>query len=232
MGYRRRMEALALVDSIPGWLLPEDAEKLYELAQSSTGPILEIGTYHGKSAVLMASAIRDRGRETPLYTVEVDPGSIKAAAAEAKSRGLADIIVFVRGTLRAFARAYPHVRPAVTFVDGDHTRPGLERDLAVLESLVPGGGVLVFHDFNDPQNDDVTCESVKVRPAVEGSWVARECDFEGEVGACGVFTRRTAPAASAVITVDLRRLDDITDQYLHGLRYPLGRLYRRIRRRL
>jgi predicted O-methyltransferase YrrM len=45
---------------VPGWLRPEDALKLYELAYYATGPILEIGTYRGKSGTLMAIAARAR----------------------------------------------------------------------------------------------------------------------------------------------------------------------------
>jgi Methyltransferase domain len=222
------VEALALVESIQGWLRPEDAEKLYELAYSASGPILEVGTYHGKSAVLMASAIRDAERETLLYTLDVDRSAIEAAAAEAQAHDLASVIVFVRGTLSAFARAYPHLRPAVTFIDGDHSRVGVERDLAVLEALVPADGKLLFHDFNDPLNDDSACETIKVRPTVETSWVARECQFEGVFGACGLFTRLTAPVRNDAATVDLLRLDSIRNRYLHAVRYPAGRLLRRM----
>lgn len=225
------MEALAIVESIPGWLRPEDAEKLYELAHSTPGPILEVGTYRGKSTVLMATAIRDAKRGAQLYTIDVDGSATKAAAAEAQARDLADVIVFVRGTLAAFARAYPRLRPPVTFIDADHSRAGVERDLAVLQTLVPAQGVLLFHDFNDPLNNDPACAEIKVRPTVEASWVARECDFQGVFGACGLYTRRTAPRANHVATADLRRLDSVRDQYLHGLRYPAGRLFRRIRPR-
>jgi predicted O-methyltransferase YrrM len=222
------VDALALVDSIPGWLLPEDAEKLYELARSTSGPILEVGTYHGKTAVLMASAMRDAECREHLYTVDVDRVAIKAAAAHAKAHDLADIIVFICGTLRAFARAYPHVRPALAFVDGDHSRAGVERDLAILKALVPSGGALVFHDFNDPLNDDPECEAIKVRPTVETSWVGRECRFQGVFGACGWFLRETSPLRNEVAIGDLRRLDGIREQYVHGLRHPAGRLFRRV----
>ena len=65
------MEALALVESIPGWLLREDAEKLYALAGSAPGPILEVGTYNGKSTLLMATALREAERSGPIYTVDL-----------------------------------------------------------------------------------------------------------------------------------------------------------------
>jgi predicted O-methyltransferase YrrM len=56
------MDPLARVESIPGWLRSEDAEKLYELAQLTPGPILEVGTHFGKSAVVMALALQDEQR--------------------------------------------------------------------------------------------------------------------------------------------------------------------------
>ncbi|HEY2006307.1 MAG TPA: class I SAM-dependent methyltransferase [Solirubrobacteraceae bacterium] len=225
------MEASASVEPIPGWLLTEDADKLYELARSTPGPILEIGTYRGKSTVLMALALKEAQRETLIYTLDVDRSAAEAAAAEARARNVADQIVFLRGTVAAFARAYPHVRPALTFVDGDHSRAGVDRDLAVLEKLVPAGGLMLFHDFADPRNDDPACPEIRVRPAVEASWVARHCDFVGEFGACGLFARRELIAPNMVAVVDILRLDGIRDQYRHRLRYPAGRLFKRARRK-
>ena len=58
-----RRDAVESVESLPGWLLEGDALKLYELARDAAGPVLEIGTYRGKSAVLMATALRDAGSD-------------------------------------------------------------------------------------------------------------------------------------------------------------------------
>jgi predicted O-methyltransferase YrrM len=216
---QRPMSALDRVDSIPGWLRPEDADKLDELARSASGPILEIGTYHGKSAILMALALRDAKRDTLLYTLDVNRKAIEAAAGEAWHRGVADRIVFVRGALEAFRSAYPHVRPALTFIDGDHSREGVNRDLAVLESIVPAGGLLLFHDFADPRNDDPACGEIKVRPAVQASWVARQCDLIGTFGVCGLYVRRDAPRRDLErLVADIALLDKIGSQ----VRYRLG----------
>jgi predicted O-methyltransferase YrrM len=223
------VQAISRVDSIPGWMQPEDAEKLQELAHETRGPILEIGTYHGKSAVLMARAVKDAGTDALIYTLDVDKAAIRAASTQAEAQHVADVIVFLRGTLNAFARAYPRIRPSLTFIDGDHSRAGVESDLAVLKGLVPSGGVLLFHDFTDPLNDDPQCHEMKVRPAIEGSWVARECDFGGVFGCCGLFTRRTEAPIENVAMVDLSPLDSRKDQYLHRLRYPAGRLWKRLR---
>lgn len=225
------MDALALVDTIPGWLRAQDADRLYQLACTTAGPVLEIGTYQGKSAVLMALALREAGRDTTLFTVDVDQRSLGAAARHAAAHGVADLIVFVRGTSTALARAYPHLRPTLIFVDADHSQGGVARDLAALESLVPAGAQIVFHDFNDPLNADPSCPQVQVRDAVEASWVARECEFAGVTGACGLFTRRSAPSAPSLCLVDLLPLDRVTDQLRYRFRLPAARLWRRLHRR-
>ncbi len=225
------MDALARVESIPGWLLPEDAEALYALALESHGPILEIGTYRGKSAILMALALVEAGGDEIVFTVDFDRRSLDAAASHARERDVAEKIVFVRGTSVAFARAYPHVRPAVTFVDGDHSQSGVGRDLAAVQALVPVGGRLVFHDFNDPRNGDPDCAEVKVRPAVESSWVSRDCELERVAGACGVYVRRRVAPMTHAAAADLAALDDLRDQWRYRVRLPAGRAWRRIRDR-
>jgi MMP 1-O-methyltransferase len=224
------VQAITRVASIPGWMEPGDADKLYELAAAADGPILEIGTYHGKSAVLMALAVKDAGRNTLIFSLEVDKAAIRAATAHAQRHGVADAIVFFRATAGAFTRAYPRFQPALCFVDGDHRRQGVEADLAALAPLVPRGGAMLFHDFADPLNDDPRCVEIKVRPAVEQSWVADECEFNGVYGVAGLYTRRTAPAPRPLPTeVDLMALATPADQYLHRLRYPAGRIWKRLR---
>src|ERR1700683_4471729 len=197
------MSVISRVASIPGWMLDRYADKVYELAGSAAGDIFEIGTYQGKSTVLMAEAAKDAGSRAVLHTIDVDKSAIAAAERHAAEHGVADRIVFIRGTSTSFVRAYPRVRPALTFVDGDHRRAGVEADLAELANIVPTGGRLLFHDFADPLNDDLSCDDIKVRPTVEASWVARECEFDGIFGCCGLFTRRTEPPSQQVAYVDV-----------------------------
>jgi MMP 1-O-methyltransferase len=227
-------EALALVEAIPGWMRPGDAEVLYRLAAKTRGPILEIGTYRGKSAVLMAearAAADPQGPPHQIHTVDVERIALRAAHAEAARRGLQDQLVLVHGTSAAFARAHPHLRPALTFVDGDHSRPGTEADLAVLRRLVPADGLILFHDFDDPRDDDPGCPEIKVRSAVRASWVAEECRFLGVFGCCGLYRRYSAPAGGPVPVAELMTLAGVGEQYRHRLRGPAASVWRRVRRR-
>ena len=226
-------EALALVEAIPGWMRPGDAEALYRLAAETRGPILEIGTYRGKSAVLMAearAAADPGGPPHQIHTVDVERIALRAARTEAERRGLQDQLVLVHGTSAAFRRAHPHLRPALTFVDGDHSRAGTDADLAVLRGLVPAEGLILFHDYEDPRDDDPACPEIKVRTAVRASWVADECEFLGVFGCCGLYRRRTAPEGNAAPVAELMVLAGPGDQYRHRLRGPVARIWRRLRR--
>jgi hypothetical protein len=183
-------EAVRSVEALPGWLLEADAMKLYELAHRADGPILEVGTYGGKSAILMATALRDAGRPGPLVSLDVDAAGLEEAAAESDARGLSDRLVLARGTAEMLFRAHPDFAPSLVFLDGDHSRRGVGRDLRALRDRVPKGGLLLFHDFHDQRNADPSEPDYGVTEGIESSWVPAECEFEGVFGSCGLFERR------------------------------------------
>lgn len=226
-------EAVESVAGLPGWLLDADAMKLYELAHFCDGPILEIGTYRGKSTIVMATALRDAGRAGPIVSLDVDAAGLEAAAAEASVRGVGDRIVLARGTVEALFRTRPGFAPTLVFLDGDHSRRGVARDLRALRDRVPSGALLLFHDFHDDRNAEPAEPDYGVAEAVEASWVARDCEFGGIFGCCGLFVRRTGPRRSGGI--DLTPGGEIADLGREPLRSWLdrrvvGALSRRIAR--
>jgi predicted O-methyltransferase YrrM len=231
------------VRDIPGWLRDEDVLKLYELASLTHGPILEIGSYQGKSSVVLATALERRGRPGRMISVDIDPEALASARARIRDQGLAARVSFVQGTSRALTRAVPGLRPSLVFVDGDHSEAGVRRDLAVLESRVPDGGLLLFHDYLDDRNADPAEKHMGVVQGVAESWVAAECDFAGVFGCCALFRRRSGgpgPPAPVDLShlaarsedglpplIDLTARDDLRMRYLQRVRRPLGRWARR-----
>ena len=217
-----------LVGDVPGLLRPEDELKLYELAYFATGPILEIGTYRGRSTTIMARAAR-AGAGASLFSVDVDRVALRRGAEALARHEVAERVVFVRGSVGALLREFEGLRPSLTFVDGDHSLEGVRRDLAAIEPAVPDGGLLLFHDFHDERNADPAVPEIGVQAGVEGSWVTRDCDFAGVFGCCGLFRRSSGgPAAGGVPIVDALRRDSLRMQYLQRVRWPAGRVARRV----
>ena len=224
--------AVDSIERLPGWLLDDDALKLYELAHSARGPILEVGTYRGKSAILMATALRDAGLEGPVVSLDVDAAGLREAAAHASERGVADRIALFRGTAQALLRSRPGFAPAFVFLDGDHSRRGVARDLRALRDRVPAGAPILLHDYHDDRNAEPSEPDYGVPQAVEHSWVARDCEFGGVFGCCGLFVCRSGPAGAA--SVELPTGGEITDLGREPLRSwfdrrVLGAVDRRLR---
>ena len=219
------------VADIPGMLWPEDEDQLYELASSTEGPILEIGTYRGRSTTIMALGAR-AGAGAMLVSVDVDPAAQRAAAAALVEHGVGERVLLVRGSCVAALRRLRGLRPALTFVDGDHSAAGVVRDLVALEPVVPRDGLLLFHDFGDSRNADPAVLEIGVQEGIRASWVERDCALLGEQGVCGLFRReRGGPEAASVPVVNALGLDSPRMQYLQRLRWPAGRLARRFRAR-
>ncbi|HEX3318734.1 MAG TPA: class I SAM-dependent methyltransferase [Solirubrobacteraceae bacterium] len=230
---QRRQDAHEAIADVDGWLLPGDVDKLYELAFSVAGPILEIGTFHGRSAIVMARALRDAGNPAPLVSLDVDPEALGVAGENLRRKGVAGQVTLVRGTLAAFFRAVSGFVPALVFVDGDHSAAGAARDLSALEPHVPDGGLLFLHDYADVRDRDPAVEEFGVGEAVARTWVGRQCEPLGVFGVGGLFRRRiggpgSVDGARRPPVVDLVWRDDVAMQFRQRIRWPLGRRLRRV----
>lgn len=226
---KKHAQAQELVADVPGWLRPEDALKLYELAHFAEGPILEIGTHRGKSGTLMALALRDAGSAALVVSIDVDARAQREAAAAAAAKGVQDRLWLMAGSAGAFFAANPSFTPSLVFLDADHSYEGVRRDLDLLEPRVPGGGLVLLHDYLDPRNDDPSSPEIGVFRAARESWLSDSCEFAGVFGACGLFRRlRGGPASAGPGAFDLRRYDSARMQYLQRVRRPAGRMARRL----
>jgi predicted O-methyltransferase YrrM len=155
--------------------MPDDeglALHVAALAAAAAGPLLEVGTYCGKSAVYLGAAARERG--TVLYTVDhhrgseenqsgwehhderlVDPrtgrmDTLPFFRRTVEGAGLEDVVIAVIGPSTTVA-AHWATSLGLLFIDGGHA---LDVALADYEGWAPHvgpGGLLVFHDvFEDP----------------------------------------------------------------------------------
>lgn len=155
--------------SIPGWFFPSDIYLFQwflgdQVARHHTGDLVELGTYYGKSAVLIA-AYQQPGEtftvvdlyETPAQASAnvqenaVGYGGLTRAAFEAHYlRYHSSLPVIVQGLS---SEIHKHVAPAsVRFchVDASHLYEHVRADAAAARDLLQSDGIVVFDDYRSP----------------------------------------------------------------------------------
>jgi len=140
----------------------------------SVGPLLEVGSYCGKSAVYLGAAARAGG--TVLFSVDHHRGSEENQAGwehhdpevvdpetgrmdtlpffrrTIERAGLEDAVVAVVGDSPVIAANWS-TPLGLVFVDGGHALDVVLADFEAWTPHVAAGGVLVFHDvFEDPRD--------------------------------------------------------------------------------
>jgi MMP 1-O-methyltransferase len=141
--------------------------------RSSLGPLLEIGTYCGKSAVYLGAAARETG--SVLFTVDHHHGSEELQAGwphhdpevvdqatgaidtlpwarrTVRDAGLEDQVVLLVGDSVVAARGWPGAL-ALLFIDGGHGEDVAWADYRSWVPKVAVGGTLAIHDvFANPE---------------------------------------------------------------------------------
>lgn len=132
-----------------GWLTKEEARLLYGVASEATGPILEVGSYYGRSAVLLASLGNDVHCVDPFDNFDSADMSGDSICDAFKrnvfyERGLKNVYLH-RVRIEDFDWSYE--RPAFKFayLDGDHTYQGSMNQITKALSL--GIQQMCIHDY-------------------------------------------------------------------------------------
>jgi hypothetical protein len=154
-------DALAAVADVDGWMSPDQARRLYDAAARTRAGdrIVEIGSFRGRSAIVLASAAPDG-----VHVIAIDPHAgndrgpqeIEGFESEAED----DHVVFTANLARAGVServqhlrmfsdaAHPEVdgEVAVLYVDGAHRFGPARRDIREWGARVEPGGTMLIHD--------------------------------------------------------------------------------------
>jgi predicted O-methyltransferase YrrM len=193
-------ELLAAARAAKGFMPEDEGMFLYERALEGgrEGPMLEVGTYCGKSAIYLGAAARATG--STVFTVDhhrgseenqagwehhdptlVDPDlglmdTLPVFRATIARAGLEDEVVAVVGRSATVARHW-RLPLALLFIDGGHGEEPAHTDYEGWAPWVRSGGLMLIHDvFPDPADGG--------RPPYEIYLRALEDGFE-EVGVRG-----------------------------------------------
>lgn len=165
-------ETAEIASGVKGFMPEDEGAALYDAAASARpGTWLEIGTYCGKSTVLLAAAARAVGAH--VVTVDHHHGSEEnqpgwewhdTSMVDARSSRLdtlptfrqtyddhlADVVSAVVGTTQQVA-SWWRTPVALLFLDGNHTDETAQHDYQAFAPHVADGGLLLVHDvFPDP----------------------------------------------------------------------------------
>jgi len=147
------------------------------IASSGAQRVLEIGGAYGYSAIWMGMGLRETGGR--LTTIEFDPARAKAAAANVRRAGLADIVTVVPGD--AF-KEIPKLPGTFDFVFLDAWKRDYKRFLALMLPRLTPKGLFIAHnvvnkqsemrDFLDAIKNDPRLFTTIVTPSNEGMSVS------------------------------------------------------------
>jgi MMP 1-O-methyltransferase len=195
---QRAAQLFALADNVTGFMPTGEGRALYEAAVNylDHGFGVEIGTYCGKSTVLLGAAAEER--DSVLYTVDHHHGSEEhqpgwefhdaSLVDELTGRfdtlagfrrtldeaGLDDHVVAVVGKSTVVARTW-RMPLQLLFIDGGHTEAAAQQDFDGWARWVAVGGALVIHDvFPDPRDGGqapyrIYCRAIESGQFVEAS---------------------------------------------------------------
>jgi glycosyltransferase involved in cell wall biosynthesis len=178
--------------AIGGWLLLEDALKLYELAYCTAGDVLELGSHAGLSASILAGALAERGLPgRVVLSVDVEPNATAGARRNLAAAGLAAWASFACEDAAVACRrlAGEGRRFDLVFVDHSHAYRDVAAVCRELPALVAADGYCLFHDFGDGRNDDPRNDDYDVVRAVADA-LDPACFHDLGVHGCSALYRR------------------------------------------
>jgi predicted O-methyltransferase YrrM len=204
-------ELMRAAEAAPGFMPPDEGLALFDAATrySRVGPVLEIGSYCGKSTIYLAAAARAAGQL--VVTVDhhrgseehqpgweyhdptlIDPATgrldtLPTLRATLAAAGLEEDVVVIVGRSAEVARLWS-TPLGLIFIDGGHTEAAAVTDYESWAPQVAPGGALAIHDvFPNPADGGRPPYLIYQRALTSGAFT--------EVGAQGSLRllARTSP---------------------------------------
>jgi hypothetical protein len=160
-GQRSFDEVFGAIEQVQGWMTRAQAQRLWSAAArlDAAGRIVEIGSYHGRSAIILASAA---GPGVQVFAIDPHGGNDRGPQQldGALEDGQRDHETFLRNLAEAgVAPRVQHVRKPsqiatddvpglleVVYIDGAHRFAPARADVVRWGAKVAPGGTLLIHD--------------------------------------------------------------------------------------
>lgn len=161
------IEIVQLMEHIDGWFTSQAGAALYTsaLLAPTNLDMVEIGSFKGRSTVLIGFAIKVGSKTGKLYAVDPHLGSEEHQQGgtfahhmpesgstydeflrNIKSCELHEIVVPLRSKSVEAARRWSGAHIGLLFIDGDHSIEGCEGDFLAWDPFLTKGGIILLHD--------------------------------------------------------------------------------------
>ena len=119
-----------------------EAQKLFECAEKvkEGGVIVEIGTYKGGSAAILASAFPGM-----IYSIDIDP-QMESNDLFVRGEFFLKNVTFITGKSEDIAFTWDK-EIDMLFIDGSHDYIEVHKDIEMWVPKVKEGGTILFHDY-------------------------------------------------------------------------------------
>lgn len=141
------------LEDVGGWLDFTEAWVLHETArhacESIQSPLLvEIGSYHGRSAIAFALGLKagGRGRLFAIDPWQFEPGQFELFEHNIERAGIRDLVEPVREFSHDARGRFSTDSVDILFIDGDHTYDAVVQDITEWKTTLTDGAVIAFND--------------------------------------------------------------------------------------
>ncbi|HTU71958.1 MAG TPA: class I SAM-dependent methyltransferase [Trebonia sp.] len=192
-------ELLRAAEAATGFMPADEGRALSETAREygAIGPVLEVGSYCGKSAIYLAAGAREAGQQ--VVTIDHhrgseehqpgweyhDPALVDPVAGKIDTlprlrealfaAGIEDDVIAIVGRSPDVARVW-RTPLGMLFIDGGHTDAAAQQDYDGWAHWVAPGGALAIHDvFPDPADGGQAPFRVYQRALASGDFTEVRC---------------------------------------------------------
>ena len=150
--------------SVPGMVTPEAGKFLYSLCymQDLKGDVVEIGSWQGRSTIFLATAAKESGNGD-FYAIDHFKGNIGKEDSYAvggsldnlkdnfnqniSNFGLSNVVHLLDMTNTEASKHVKDKTIRLLFVDGDHTKNGVRKDIELFFPKLKKGSIVIFDDY-------------------------------------------------------------------------------------
>lgn len=150
--------------AIPGMITPEAGKFLFSLCymQDLKGDVIEIGSWQGRSSIFLARAVKE-SKNGKFYAIDHFGGNVGKEESYKVDGSLCNLKDSFNRNISKFGldnvvnlldminvEAAKEVKGSVVrflFIDGDHTREGVQKDIELFFPLLTKGSIVVFDDY-------------------------------------------------------------------------------------